>query len=76
MQNDVDVGDARISIDLLEAARNELHFLEEVDQHPCLYSGPLLQDAIRRYFFATKSCNPVLLCSADPGEGRGGWFGR
>lgn len=36
-------------IDLIQAAKNELAFLEEVAKYPNLHAGPLLREAIRRY---------------------------
>ena len=36
-------------IDLIQAAKNELAFLEEVAKYPNLRAGPLLREAIRRY---------------------------
>ncbi len=38
-----------LNVDLIEAARHQLDFLQEVDRHPCLYEGPLVKNAIRRY---------------------------
>lgn len=39
----------KLGLDLLQAAKNELEFLNLVDQHPNLYKGPVLKNAIRRY---------------------------
>ena len=39
----------RIGIDLIQAAKNELEFLEEVALYPNLCSGPFVTDAIKRY---------------------------
>ena len=36
-------------MDLIRAAKNQLDFLALVDEHPHLYSGPVLKNAIRRY---------------------------
>lgn len=38
-----------LGLDLVQAAKNELEFLRLVDQHPNLYKGPVLKNAIRRY---------------------------
>lgn len=38
-----------LGLDLVQAAKNELEFLRLVDQHPNLYKGPILKNAIRRY---------------------------
>ena len=38
-----------VSIDLLEAAIAQRKFLKLVDEHPCLYVGPHVQNAVRRY---------------------------
>ena len=38
-----------LSIDLIEASKRQLFFLEEVDQNPQLYQGPCVTNAIRRY---------------------------
>ena len=38
-----------LGIDLLQAAKNEWQFLEEVSSYPNLSSGPLVRNAIRRY---------------------------
>ena len=38
-----------VSIDLLEAAIAQRKFLKLVDKHPCLYVGPHVQNAVRRY---------------------------
>ena len=38
-----------IGIDLVQAAKNELEFLRQVDEYPNLYKGPVLKNAIRRY---------------------------
>ena len=37
------------SIDLVEAAIAQRKFLTLVDEHPCLYVGPHVQNALRRY---------------------------
>ena len=37
------------SIDLVEAAIAQRKFLKLVDEHPCLYVGPHVQNALRRY---------------------------
>ncbi|KAJ7379031.1 hypothetical protein OS493_018825 [Desmophyllum pertusum] len=39
----------QISIDLVEAALAHRQFLQLVDEHPSLYAGPHVQNAIRRY---------------------------
>lgn len=39
----------RIDVDLLDAALAHRQFLKVVDEHPCLYAGPHVQNAIRRY---------------------------
>ena len=39
----------QLGIDLVQAARNELEFLEEVADYPNLCSGPVVRNAIRRY---------------------------
>lgn len=39
----------KLGLDLVQAAKNELDFLRLVDQHPNLYKGPVLKNAIRRY---------------------------
>lgn len=39
----------KLGLDLVQAAKNELDFLKLVDQHPNLYKGPVLKNAIRRY---------------------------
>ena len=39
----------RLGIDLVQAAKNELAFLEEVAEYPNLCSGPVVIEAIRRY---------------------------
>ena len=39
----------RLGIDLIRATRNELAFLEEVDEYRNLYRGPVVREAIRRY---------------------------
>ena len=36
------------SIDLVEAAIAQTKFLKAVDEHPCLYVGPHVQNALRR----------------------------
>ena len=36
-------------LDLIQAAKNELDFLALVDEHPNLFSGPVVKNAIRRY---------------------------
>lgn len=36
-------------LDLVQAAKNLLDFLALVDEHPSLFSGPVLKNAIRRY---------------------------
>ena len=38
-----------ISIDLVEAALAQRQFLELVDENPCLYTGPHVENAVRRY---------------------------
>ena len=38
-----------LGIDLIQAAKNELEFLEEVSTYPNLSSGPLVRNAITRY---------------------------
>ena len=38
-----------LGIDLVQAAKNELAFLEEVAEYPNLCSGPVVREAIRRY---------------------------
>lgn len=40
---------AHLSIDLVEAALEHRQFLQLVDNHPSLYAGPHIQNAIRRY---------------------------
>ena len=40
--------DVQISIDLVEAALAQRQFLQLVDEHPCLYDGPHVQNAVRR----------------------------
>ena len=52
----------RIGIDLIQAAKDELEFLETVSYYPNLCSGPVVRDAIRRYELfwlplALKSCS-------------------
>lgn len=37
-----------LSVDLVEAARSHLVFLQQVDQHKQLYKGPHVLNAIRR----------------------------
>ena len=37
------------SIDLLKAAIAHREFLMRVDEYPCLYGGPHVQNALRRY---------------------------
>jgi hypothetical protein len=44
-----DENSIHISIDLVDASRRELSFLEEVDSHQCLYSDSCVKNAIRRY---------------------------
>ena len=38
-----------LGIDLIQAAKNELAFLEEVDEYRNLCNGPVVREAIRRY---------------------------
>lgn len=38
-----------VTPDLVDAAKKQLHFLSTIDQHRCLYDGPLLLRAIFRY---------------------------
>ena len=38
-----------ISIDLVEAALAQRQFLKLVDDNPCLYTGPHVENAVRRY---------------------------
>ena len=38
-----------ISIDLVEAALAHQQFLGLVDENPCLYTGPHVENAVRRY---------------------------
>ena len=38
-----------ISIDLVEAALAHRQFLGLVDENPCLYTGPHVENAVRRY---------------------------
>ena len=38
-----------ISIDLVEAALAQRQFLKLVDENPCLYTGPHVENAVRRY---------------------------
>lgn len=38
-----------IHIDLVESALAHRQFLQLVDEHPSLYAGPHVQNAIRRY---------------------------
>ena len=38
-----------ISIDLVEAALAHRQFLKLVDDNPCLYTGPHVENAVRRY---------------------------
>ena len=38
-----------ISIDLIDASRRQVSFLEEVNKYPALFEGPVLNNAIRRY---------------------------
>ena len=40
-----------ISIDLVEAALAQRQFLGLVDENPCLYTGPHVENAVRRYAF-------------------------
>ena len=40
----------KLGIDLVQAAKNELEFLRQVDEYPAiLHKGPILKNAIRRY---------------------------
>jgi len=39
----------KLGIDLVQAAKNELAFLEDVAEYPNLCSGPVVIEAIRRY---------------------------
>ena len=39
----------KFSVDLVEAAKRQLAFLARVNQYPALYSGPVVNNAIRRY---------------------------
>ena len=41
-------GKIKLSIDLVEAAVAHRQFLQLVDDHPSLYAGPHVQNAIRR----------------------------
>ena len=38
-----------IGIDLVEAALAHRQFLGLVDENPCLYTGPHVENAVRRY---------------------------
>ena len=38
-----------ISIDLVEAVLAQRQFLGLVDENPCLYTGPHVENAVRRY---------------------------
>ena len=38
----------KISLDLVSVSKLHLHFLQTVDQHPNLYEGPVVKNAIRR----------------------------
>ena len=41
---------SRLDFDLVQAAKNVLDFLRQVDEYPAdLYKGPFLKNAIRRY---------------------------
>eukprot|EP01018_Ginkgo_biloba_P025969 Gb_06704 [translate_table: standard] len=53
--------------ELVSAAKQQLAFLATVDCHPCLYNGPILLVAIRRY----EECWLPLLASRD-GQGAPG----
>ena len=44
-----DVEAYEFSVDFQRAANRELSFLQEVDQYPPLYEGPILKYAIFRY---------------------------
>ena len=41
--------EVQVSIDLVKASLRQLEFLETVNKHHTLYSGPLVRNAIRRY---------------------------
>ena len=41
--------ESMISIDLVEAALAQRQFLKLVDDNPCLYTGPHVENAVRRY---------------------------
>ena len=41
-------------VNLVEAARAQRQFLQMVDEHPCLYGGLHVENAVRRY--ACKYC--------------------
>lgn len=42
----------QFSIDLVEAALKHRQFLQLVDEHPSLYAGPHVQNAIRRCVYS------------------------
>ena len=42
----------QFSIDLVEAALEHRQFLQLVDDHPRLYAGPHVRNAIRRYVYS------------------------
>lgn len=44
-----DVEAYEFSVDFQTAAASELSFLQEVDQYPSLYAGPILKYAIFRF---------------------------
>lgn len=37
-----------VNVDLIEGSKRQLNFLKEVDLHPSLYGGPIVNNAIRR----------------------------
>ena len=59
-----------ISIDLVEAALAQRQFLGLVDENPCLYTGPHVENAVMRYASVFRIESPNFVFEVVQGSAR------